>query len=169
MVGGAGDDHYWVENPGDTVVELDGEGTDTVLSQIDYTLPEHVENLYLRSTNLPITDPVRGEGNASDNVLLGNFVNNVLIGGGGNDTIWADSASAATMDRATMICTAVPGDDTYIVEGISTASIRSMTWRCLEKGTACNSATASVRGTWCLFRRDQPSELQMVAEPMARC
>ena len=117
MVGGAGDDHYWVNHSGDTVVELDGEGTDTVLSQIDYTLPEHVENLVLRSTNLPITDPVRGEGNASENVLLGNFVNNVLIGGGGNDTIWGGFSLGSDYGPGDDDLYGGTGSDTYVVEG----------------------------------------------------
>ena len=45
LVGGGGDDRYWVESPGDTVVEMVGDGTDTVYSLINYTLPDQVENL----------------------------------------------------------------------------------------------------------------------------
>ncbi|MEO6110715.1 MAG: calcium-binding protein [Nitrospiraceae bacterium] len=117
MVGGAGDDHYWVNDAGDTVVELDGEGTDTVLSQIDYTLPEHVENLFLRSTNLPTTDPVRGEGNASDNLLLGNFVNNVLIGGPGNDIFLGGFSIGSDYGAGDDDLYGGAGNDTYVVEG----------------------------------------------------
>ena len=117
MVGGAGDDHYWVNNAGDTVVELDGEGADTVLSQIDYTLPEYVENLFLRSTNLPTTDPVRGEGNASDNLLLGNFVNNVLIGEAGNDIFWGGFSIGSDYGPGDDDLYGGAGNDTYVVEG----------------------------------------------------
>ena len=117
MVGGAGDDHYWVNHSGDTVVELDGEGTDTVLSQIDYTLPEHVENLFLRSTDLPTTDPVRGEGNASDNLLFGNFVNNVLIGGTGNDIFWGGFSIGSDYGPGDDDLYGGAGNDTYVVEG----------------------------------------------------
>ncbi len=117
MVGRAGDDHYWVNNAGDTVVELDGEGADTVLSQIDYTLPEHVENLFLRSTNLPTTDPVRGEGNASDNLLLGNFVNNVLIGEAGNDIFWGGFSIGSDYGPGDDDLYGGAGNDTYVVEG----------------------------------------------------
>ena len=117
MVGGAGDDHYWVDDHGDTVVELGGEGTDTVLSQINYTLPEHVENLFLRTTDLPTTDPVRGEGNAGDNVLLGNFVNNVLIGGAGNDTFWGGFSIGSIYGPGDDDLYGGAGNDSYVVEG----------------------------------------------------
>ncbi len=117
MVGGAGDDRYRVDHPGDTVVELVGEGTDTVLSQIDYVLPDHVENLLLRTTDQPTTDPVRGEGNASDNLLIGNFVNNVLIGGAGHDTFWGGFSLGSDYGPGNDDLYGGTGDDTYVVEG----------------------------------------------------
>jgi Ca2+-binding RTX toxin-like protein len=117
MVGGAGDDMYWVNQSGDAVVEALGEGQDTVLSQIDYTLPDHVENLFLRSTNLPTTDPVRGEGNADDNVLIGNFVDNVLIGGAGDDTFWGGFSLGSEYGPGDDDLYGGTGNDTYFVEG----------------------------------------------------
>jgi Ca2+-binding RTX toxin-like protein len=117
MVGGAGDDRYRIENPGDTVVELDGEGTDTVLSQIDYVLPDHVENLLLRTTDQPATYPVHGEGNASDNLLIGNFVNNVLIGGAGHDTFWGGFSLGSDYGPGDDDLSGGTGNDTYVVEG----------------------------------------------------
>lgn len=47
MIGRDGDDLYYVDDIGDTVVENANEGTDTVYSSIDYTLTQDVENLQL--------------------------------------------------------------------------------------------------------------------------
>ena len=47
MIGGLGNDTYYVDNVGDVVTELAGEGTDTVDSSISYALGSNVENLTL--------------------------------------------------------------------------------------------------------------------------
>jgi Ca2+-binding RTX toxin-like protein len=47
MVGGAGNDTYYVDNAGDKTVELANEGVDTVQASISHTLAEHIENLIL--------------------------------------------------------------------------------------------------------------------------
>ncbi|VWD62836.1 calcium-binding protein [Burkholderia contaminans] len=53
MIGGKGNDTYYVDNVGDRVVEFAGEGIDTVQSKISYTLGEHVENLNLLDFGKP--------------------------------------------------------------------------------------------------------------------
>jgi len=82
MTGGAGNDTYTVDNVGDTVVELDGEGTDTVNSSVDFALSSNFENLTLTGTAVS-----NGTGNALDNKLTGNAADNILDGGDGTDTI----------------------------------------------------------------------------------
>ena len=82
MIGGAGNDSYIVDNTGDTVTEVTGEGTDVVSSSISYTLADFVENLVLTGTGA-----INGTGNTLDNSLTGNSGANVLSGGGGADTL----------------------------------------------------------------------------------
>ncbi|MEG4489669.1 S8 family serine peptidase, partial [Microcoleus sp. D2_18a_B4] len=50
LTGGLGNDIYVVDNAGDAVTELAGEGIDEVRSTITYTLPAQVENLRLEGT-----------------------------------------------------------------------------------------------------------------------
>lgn len=84
MAGGEDDDRYWVNTGGDTVIELDGNGDDEVLSTISFTLPDHVERLSLLAS--PIND-IDGYGNTLDNFIVGNADANTLEGREGDDTI----------------------------------------------------------------------------------
>ena len=84
MTGGLGDDRYVVDDILDSVTELVGEGQDTVISFIDYTLGANVELLYLTSGGAAVS----GTGNELDNEIGGNALNNILSGMDGNDTIF---------------------------------------------------------------------------------
>ncbi len=53
MLGGLGNDTYYVDDAGDRVVEYDAEGIDTVQSKISHTLGDHVENLNLLDFSKP--------------------------------------------------------------------------------------------------------------------
>lgn len=83
MAGGAGSDYYLVDNAGDTISELAGEGVDRVQAAVSYTLPDNVERLILRA------GAIDGTGNASDNAIFGTTESNVLRGLGGSDTLKA--------------------------------------------------------------------------------
>ncbi len=81
LVGGAGNDTYWADAD-DTLVELDGEGFDTVHTEQDnYVLAANFEGLVLEGA------AITGTGNSSDNALIGNDQSNVLLGGSGSDTL----------------------------------------------------------------------------------
>jgi Ca2+-binding RTX toxin-like protein len=83
MKGGAGNDVYVVHSAADKVVELSGEGVDTVRTDISYKLGQFVENLELTGTA-----NINGTGTSWHNVLVGNNGNNVLDGGAGNDRLF---------------------------------------------------------------------------------
>lgn len=91
LVGGNGDDTYWINNPEDVIVENIAGGQDTVLSVIaNYTLPGNVENLALgsRSYNSKVIPyEINGSGNDMNNRITGNEESNVLKGFGGDDVI----------------------------------------------------------------------------------
>ena len=84
----AGNDTYSVGAGSGPIIELPGEGIDTVQSTVDYTLSANVDNLFLTDnfTNVgPYAD--KATGNELDNLLIGNTRDNVLDGGAGNDVL----------------------------------------------------------------------------------
>jgi Ca2+-binding RTX toxin-like protein len=81
MIGGTGNDTYYVDNIGDKVIEKSGEGTDFVVSSIDYTLADNVENMSLTGNAHHAT------GNSLDNTIYANDLGDVLDGGDGNDRL----------------------------------------------------------------------------------
>jgi Ca2+-binding RTX toxin-like protein len=91
MVGGTGNDTYVVDVKTDRVIEQAGQGRDTVLSAISYTLADNVEVLHLTGDG-----NIGGRGNTLANEIHGNRGNNildgkegadVLVGGGGRDQL----------------------------------------------------------------------------------
>ena len=97
LSGGAGNDTYYVNDSGDLVTEVAGEGTDTVNSTAaSYALSVNVENLVLLSGATSGTGNSLGnriEGNASANTLDGGAGADTLVGGLGDDTYFVDSTS----------------------------------------------------------------------------
>jgi len=84
MEGNSGDDVYIVNNVGDTVVELSGEGIDIVYASLaSYTLGADVENLY----NNGFPGDFAGTGNSLGNVITGGSGNDTLSGLDGNDEL----------------------------------------------------------------------------------
>lgn len=82
LSGGAGNDTYMVDAAGDSIVETEGAGSDTVWASISHTLSSGLENLILTGTA-----KLSGTGNSGDNQLTGNAGNNLLNGLTGNDTL----------------------------------------------------------------------------------
>ena len=112
--GGAGDDTYIVDDSGDVVTELAGEGTDRVESSVDWTLAANVEQLVLLGTSA-----LTGTGNSSANTLTGNSADNNLQGLSGKDTLFG-GAGADTLNGGTGADSMAggAGDDVYFLDAV---------------------------------------------------
>lgn len=83
--GGAGNDTYIIDHKRNRLIEEEGEGVDTVIASVSFTLrfhSQHIENLTLTGTG-----HINGTGNGLDNVLTGNAGDNHLDGAWGDDRI----------------------------------------------------------------------------------
>ena len=126
MIGGLGNDSYYVDNAGDVITENAAEGTDAVFSSLTYTISTNLENLTLTGAS-----NIDGIGNDVDNVITGNAGNNSLSGGLGNDTLiggkgndtldggtgtdtasYASATGAVTVNLTTGLVTGGDGNDT---------------------------------------------------------
>lgn len=90
MIGGLGNDTYVLDKATDVVIELAGQGTDTVMTPNSYTLLADFENLVLIGTG-----GIAGAGNGLDNIITGNTGANRLTGGGGADRFVFNLGSGA--------------------------------------------------------------------------
>jgi trimeric autotransporter adhesin len=101
MKGGAGNDSYYVDNAGDSIVELAGGGSyDWVYATATHTLSNNVEHL-----DLDGAAAINGYGNDLNNYLYGNDAANTLSGGFGDDTLYGQGGNdsfyvMSTGDRA---------------------------------------------------------------------
>jgi Ca2+-binding RTX toxin-like protein len=89
LSGGAGSDRYDIDNAGDRVSELVGDGHDLVESAVTFSLVENGKTVFgpLEDLTLTGTRAIAGAGNALDNVITGNIAANTLSGGDGEDTL----------------------------------------------------------------------------------
>ncbi len=95
LVGGAGNDRYLVGEATDLVLERAGEGADTVIAALDWTLGEHLEALQLGGSS-----GLAGAGNQLGNLILGNGGNNRLSGLDGSDTLRGGSGADTLLGGA---------------------------------------------------------------------
>jgi Ca2+-binding RTX toxin-like protein len=93
MHGGDGNDTFVVGSSGDIVVEAPDGGTDTVLASTWHMLADNVENLTLTGAS-----SLSGVGNALDNVIIGNGGNNTLTGLAGADRLDGGPSGTDTAD-----------------------------------------------------------------------
>ena len=116
LVGGRGNDRYYVADARDIVVEEDGAGIDQIVTTLaQYVLPENIEDLLqsgsrdatFTGNDLPnriegssaqnVISGVEGDdillGMAGSDVLYGGADNDTLEGGDGDDTLFGDAAN----------------------------------------------------------------------------
>ncbi len=114
MVGGTGNDTYYIDTTADIVVEVAGEGTDTIYSSVSTLssgIAANVENLILTGS------AYYGDGNSLNNVITGTSLANALYGNAGNDTLNGgagnDLLNGGTGNDSLIGGT---GDDTYYID-----------------------------------------------------
>jgi Ca2+-binding RTX toxin-like protein len=87
--GGLGDDLYTIGQAGITVVEISGQGNDTIQSSVSVPLlPNSIETLKLVGSS-----SIYALGNSSNNIIFGNSAANSLDGGNGDDLINGDDGN----------------------------------------------------------------------------
>jgi Ca2+-binding RTX toxin-like protein len=124
MKGLHGDDSYFVDNAGDTILEAAGEGTDTVASSVTYVLTAGAAVETLRTTSNGGTGAINLTGNAFDQTIIGNNGTNVLKGGGGKDTLQG-----------------LGGNDTYLIYTATDKVLETATGGTVDKVAAAVSYT----------------------------
>ena len=112
MFGGEGDDLYQVSASDHRIVEINGQGHDTVRSSVAYALSTDVEDLILVGANA-----TRGTGNNVANVITGSTFDNELSGRAGADVIQG-GAGQDLLDGGTGAdrLTGGQGDDVFRVD-----------------------------------------------------
>jgi Ca2+-binding RTX toxin-like protein len=88
MIGGVGNDTYFVDNTGDLVFENANGGTDAVFASVNYALAANVETLVLQGAGT-----LSGTGNALSNNIFGNSGDNTLDGGAGADVLTGNAGA----------------------------------------------------------------------------
>ncbi len=114
MLGGKGNDTYYLNHTGDRIVELDGEGKDTVIASISVSLGDHSQ--FLETLVLVGTDNINAVGNALWNTIAGNSGNNFLDGARGNDRLFGGGGDDVFRDdQGSNVLAGGWGHDTYYI------------------------------------------------------
>jgi Ca2+-binding RTX toxin-like protein len=94
LVGLGGNDIYFVNNIGDAVMEVAGDGIDTVEATVSYTLPANAEALYMLGSGLI------GTGTNGAESLLSSGGANTLVGLGGDDLYYVNNIGDTVTEGA---------------------------------------------------------------------
>jgi phospholipase/lecithinase/hemolysin len=118
-----GDNTYFVSTPGALVLEAAGEGYDTVLASVSYSLAPGASVERLATSKELGTTAINLTGNEVAQTIVGNAGNNVLDGSGGNDALWGKAGkdmfaftAAPGPGNVDTIFDFLPRDDTITLE-----------------------------------------------------
>ncbi len=131
LEGGGGNDTYVVDDTGDILFEPGGQGTDTVIASVNWTLGATLENLALAGA------ATVGQGNSANNVIVGNALSNTLkgfagndrlSGGAGNDKLYGGAGNDRLQgDAGNDVLEGGDGDDTYVVDSSADIIVETAT------------------------------------------
>jgi len=94
LIGGNGDDTYYVLSSLNTVVELADGGSDSVITWLSHVLGSNLENLQVLGVD------TIGIGNALDNSIIGGEGRQQIFGAGGNDMLSGGAGNDLFIVRA---------------------------------------------------------------------
>jgi Ca2+-binding RTX toxin-like protein len=117
LQGGDGDDVYLISSLGDSIVEMIGEGTDRILTSVNYTLSAGQAIEALGASVASDTTPVNLGGNHAAQIIIGNAGANLLSGGGGSDYLiglGGDDVLVGNADAPSTLQGGTGGDWYYI-------------------------------------------------------
>lgn len=144
LIGGLGDDTYYLWDNRETVIEQAGQGIDTIV--VNYwgaaTLPDNVENLIL---NTPGANS--GTGNALNNIIIAGSVGATLDGGAGNDILvggaGADLFIVKAGNGSDSIVNFAPSNDIIKLQGYGITSFDQLAALATQSGADVKFAFAN--------------------------
>lgn len=121
VAGGAGDDSYSMWDMRDRLLELPGQGIDTLTTHVtSFRLPDHVENMVVADSN------TAGTGNGLANIILGGSGAQTLDGGAGDDILTGGAGADRFILRPgtgwDLITDFTPGQDRVALSGFNSFS-----------------------------------------------
>ncbi|PDT53135.1 MULTISPECIES: family 16 glycosylhydrolase [Sinorhizobium] len=155
MIGGKGDDIYYLYSGINRAYEAAGEGVDTINTWMSYTLPANFENL-------TVTGNGRfAFGNDTDNIIKGGSGSQTLDGDGGNDVlIGAGGADIFVFARGngSDLITDFNFDDTVRLDGYGFTSFQQVLANASQEGANLRIALAD--GESLVFANTTADQLQ---------
>ncbi len=132
MYGGAGDDIYYLYSSTNRAFEAPGEGVDTIVTWMDYTLPDNFENLRVTG------DGRQATGNDADNIILGKNGTQTLDGGKGDDVLKGGAGADKFFIKAgngSDLILDFTAEDRVRIEGYGITSFADLKARMVQSGT----------------------------------